>query len=100
MRSLINFSNQAITRILFRKYDGNIGWQTSSSHSSCDVTYLHHASRENIISRRAMFELAKAEKRAHILEGLVKAQDRIDDVLAAGKMSTSRDHFESILRGM
>ena len=60
-------------------------------------TYTTH--RENIISRRAMFDLAKAEKRAHILEGLVKAQDRIDDVLAAGKMSTSRDHFESILRG-
>ena len=60
-------------------------------------TYTTH--RENIISRRAMFDLAKAEKRAHILEGLVKAQERIDDVLAAGKMSTSRDHFESILRG-
>ena len=44
-------------------------------------TYTTH--RENIISRRAMFDLAKAEKRAHILEGLVKAQDRIDDVLAA-----------------
>ena len=63
------------------------------------MLHTHTTHRENIISRRAMFDLAKAERRAHILEGLVKAQDRIDDVLAAGKMSTSRDHFESILRG-
>ena len=39
-------------------------------------TYVNH--RESIIERRAIFELEKAESRAHILEGLVKAQSRIE----------------------
>ncbi len=60
-------------------------------------TYVTH--REGVIERRAAFDLEKAQARAHILEGLVKAQDRIDDVVAAGKASTSREHFESVLRG-
>ena len=37
-------------------------------------TYVEH--RELVIERRAQFELEKAEARAHILEGLVKAQDQ------------------------
>ena len=60
-------------------------------------TYVKH--REEVILRRAEFDLEKAETRAHILEGLVKAQDRIDDVVAAGKASESREHFESVLQG-
>ena len=61
-------------------------------------TYVGH--RESVIERRAIFELEKAESRAHILEGLVKAQDRIDDVIAVGKASASREQFETILRGV
>jgi len=60
-------------------------------------TYVSH--REDVIERRAVFDLEKAEARAHILEGLVKAQDRIDDVVAVGKASSSREQFESVLRG-
>ena len=60
-------------------------------------TYVGH--RESVIERRAQFELEKAESRAHILEGLVKAQKRIDDIVAVGKASESRDQFESILKG-
>ena len=60
-------------------------------------TYVRH--REQVIRRRTQFELAKAEARAHVLEGLVKAHARIDDVVTAGKGSESREHFEQILRG-
>ena len=60
-------------------------------------TYVSH--RESVIERRAQFELDKAEAKAHILEGLVKAQDRIDDVIAVGKASASREQFESVLQG-
>ena len=60
-------------------------------------TYVRH--REEIIERRAEFDLDKAESRAHILEGLVKAQERIDDVLSAGRGSSGREQFESILQG-
>ena len=60
-------------------------------------TYVSH--REAVIERRAAFDLDKAKARAHILEGLVKAQDRIDDVVAVGKASSSREQFENVLRG-
>ena len=60
-------------------------------------TYVSH--RETVIERRAVFDLNKAKARAHILEGLVKAQDRIDDVVAVGKASASREQFERVLRG-
>lgn len=60
-------------------------------------TYVCH--RESVIERRTQFEMSKAQKRAHILEGLVKAQDRIDDVIKAGRGSASREQFEKILRG-
>jgi DNA gyrase subunit A len=60
-------------------------------------TYVSH--REAVIERRAFFDLEKAQARAHILEGLVKAQDRIDDVVAVGKASSSREQFEAVLRG-
>ena len=60
-------------------------------------TYVSH--RESVVERRAVFDLDKAKARAHILEGLVKAQDRIDDVVAVGKASDSREQFEGVLRG-
>ena len=60
-------------------------------------TYVEH--RESVVKRRAMFELERAEARAHILDGLVKAQDRIGDVIKAGRASSSREQFESVLQG-
>ena len=47
------------------------------------ILHTYVEQRESVIERRAKFELGKAEARAHILEGLVKAQDRIDDVIAS-----------------
>ncbi len=38
--------------------------------------------RHEIVVRRAKYELKKAEERAHILEGLLKALDFIDEVIA------------------
>ena len=38
--------------------------------------------QEEIITRRTRFYLKKAEERAHILEGLAKALDIVDDVIA------------------
>lgn len=42
--------------------------------------FLSH--RREVILRRTRFDLDKAEKRAHILEGLLKALDHIDEVVA------------------
>jgi len=43
--------------------------------------------RKEVIRRRSEFELKQAEDRAHILEGLRKALDNIDDVVAFLKKS-------------
>ncbi len=42
--------------------------------------YIKH--RAEIIERRTRFDLRKAEERAHIVEGLLKAIDHIDEVIA------------------
>ena len=42
--------------------------------------FIEH--RKEIVVRRTRFELRKAEERAHILEGLVKALDHLDEVIA------------------
>ncbi len=63
------------------------------------MLHTHVEHRESVIERRAKFDLEKAESRAHILEGLVKAQERIDDIIAVGKASDSREQFELVLKG-
>lgn len=60
-------------------------------------TYVRH--RESVIERRTQFDLNKAQARAHILEGLVLAQARIDDIVRISRNSDSREQFERILRG-
>ena len=42
--------------------------------------YIDH--QKDVITRRTQFDLAKAERRAHILEGLLKALDHIDEIIA------------------
>ena len=41
--------------------------------------YLDH--QKEVVTRRTRYELNKAEERAHILEGLLKALDHIDEVI-------------------
>ena len=41
--------------------------------------YLEH--QENVVRRRTQYDLNKAQERAHILEGLLKALDNIDEVI-------------------
>ena len=42
--------------------------------------YLEH--QKEVVTRRTQYELNKAEERAHILEGLIKALDHIDEVIS------------------
>lgn len=43
------------------------------------IEYLKH--QESVVTRRTEFDLKKAEDRAHILEGLLKALDHIDEII-------------------
>lgn len=47
--------------------------------------------RHDIVIRRTQFELDQAEKRAHILEGLIIASDNIEEVIAIIRASKNPD---------
>ena len=53
--------------------------------------------RHEVVVRRTKFELDKALKRAHILEGLLKAIDVIDEIVAIIRRSASVDDAKSEL---
>ena len=47
--------------------------------------------RHEVIVRRTIYELKKAEERAHILQGMIIASDNIDEVIALIKSSSNAD---------
>jgi DNA gyrase subunit A len=47
--------------------------------------FLDH--RKSVVVRRTRFDLRKAEERAHILEGILKALDQLDEVIATIRAS-------------
>ena len=51
--------------------------------------YLEH--RREVVRKRIEFDLARAKERAHILEGLKKALDKIDAVIRAIRASRDRE---------
>lgn len=53
------------------------------------VHYLDH--QKEVITRRSRFELAKAQDRAHILEGFKIALDHIDEIIATIRASQTVD---------
>lgn len=54
---------------------------------------IHHfvEHRHEVVTRRAQYELRKAEERAHILEGLIIASDNIDEVIQLIRSSSNTD---------
>ncbi len=61
--------------------------------------YLEH--QKEVIRRRSQFDLRKAEERLHIVEGLLTALDRLDEVIALIRASkdvaTARDGLMEML---
>ena len=53
--------------------------------------------RIDVVTRRTRFELAKAEERAHIVEGLLKALDVIDEVIAIIRASETVEEARNSL---
>lgn len=53
--------------------------------------------RMDVVIRRARFELRKAEERAHILEGYLKALDHLDEVIALIRASRTPDEAKENL---
>lgn len=59
------------------------------------VAWIDH--RIEVIRRRTRFELNKAEERAHILEGYLKALKHLDEVVKIIRAKSSRDEARSAL---
>ena len=52
------------------------------------TAYIDH--QKEVVTHRTQYDLEKAEDRAHVLEGLVKALNILDDVIATIKASKNR----------
>jgi DNA gyrase subunit A len=62
-----------------------------------ELIYYYIEHRAEVIERRTRFELEKAEARAHILEGLLKAIDHIDEVIAIIRASKDTEEAQTRL---
>jgi DNA gyrase subunit A len=59
--------------------------------------FIEH--RQIVVRRRSQFDLRKAKERAHILEGLKKALDHIDEIIKLIKKSESKeDAFNNLIK--
>ena len=57
--------------------------------------YLKH--QEEVVTRRTRFDLKKAEDRAHILQGLLKALDHIDEIIKIIRAAADGDEAKQKL---
>lgn len=62
-----------------------------------DLIHYFVEHRHDVVTRRAQFDLRKAEERAHILEGLIIASDNIDEVIALIRSSKDGDEARTKL---
>lgn len=62
-----------------------------------DILEEHINHRKNIVRRRIEYLLKKARERAHILEGLFKALNHIDDIIKLIKSSESKEDAQKKL---
>lgn len=59
--------------------------------------FIEH--RQTVITRRTSFDLRKAQERTHILEGLKKALDQIDEIIKLIKKSASKEEaFHNLIK--
>ncbi len=89
---------------LQRNFNMNMTALVANSHgleprllSLRDVLAEYLAHRKEVLRRRTQFDLRKAQERAHILEGLAKALDAIDRVIATIRKSKDKEEAHANL---
>ncbi len=95
MRIVYVLKRDAIPNIVINKLYKHTALQSSFSVNNIALVkgrpqllnikeMIHHfvEHRLDVVTRRTVYELRKAEERAHILEGLIIASDNIDEVIA------------------
>lgn len=94
MRIVIDVKKDAISNVVLNTLLKHTALQTSFGVNNVvlvhgrpkllnlkDLIYHFVGHRHEVVTRRTQFELRQAEKRAHILEGLIIACDNIDEVI-------------------
>ncbi len=104
MRIVIDLKRDAIANVVLNNLYKYTALQSSFSVNSISLVkgrprllnlkeiiqyFVEH--RLDVVTRRTQFELAQAEKRAHILEGLIIASDNIDEVIRIIRAAQSPD---------
>lgn len=100
MRVVIELKRNEVPEVILNQLYKNTQMQTSfgiillAIHqnqpkllSLKEMLHLFLQHRKEVVTRRSLFELKKAEARAHILEGLKKAIDQINAIIATIKAS-------------
>ena len=95
VRIVYELKREAITNVVLNKLYQMTPLQTSFNVNNIalvkgrpmtlnlkDLIYHYVEHRHEVVTRRTRFELAEAEKRAHILLGLLIALDHLDEVIA------------------
>lgn len=62
-----------------------------------EILYYYILHQEEVVERRTRYDLAKAEARAHILEGFVIALDNIDEVIQIIRSSNTDREAKDVL---
>ncbi|MDX2173228.1 MAG: DNA gyrase subunit A [Bacteroidota bacterium] len=104
MRIVYELSKDAISNVVLNNLYKYSALQTSFSVNNVALVagrpemlnikdMIHHfvEHRHEVVVRRTKYELAQAEKRAHILEGLIIAQKNIEEVIKIIRESESPD---------
>jgi topoisomerase-4 subunit A len=62
-----------------------------------DILTAYIAHQREVVTHRTQYDLEKAEDRAHVLEGLAKALNLLDEIIAAIKASKNRQDAQNNL---
>ncbi|PZX15345.1 DNA gyrase subunit A [Breznakibacter xylanolyticus] len=104
MRIVVDVKRDAISNVVLNHLYKNTALQSSFGVNNIALVkgrpkllnlkdmiecFVEH--RHEVVVRRTQYELDQAEKRAHILEGLIIASDNIDEVIAIIKAASSPD---------
>ncbi|WP_372772342.1 DNA gyrase subunit A [Mangrovibacterium sp.] len=110
MRIVIDVKKDEISNVVLNKLFKYTQLQTSFSVNNIALVkgrpkllnlkelihyFVEH--RHDVVVRRTKYELEQAEKRAHILEGLIIASDNIDEVIAIIRGSKTPDEARESL---
>ncbi|OXM88011.1 DNA gyrase subunit A [Paenibacillus rigui] len=97
---------QGILAYLFKKTDLQVTYnfnmvaivnKTPKQLGIKEILEAYIAHQKEVVTYRTQFDLAKAEDRAHVLEGLAKALNILDEVIAAIKASKNRQDAQNNL---